>query len=332
MNRFSMHSLVRLLLSPVPTCSTNCDGDLPDWNFDDCNPQVNFAEIRRIFIRKKNSTPFTDWTQPAEWLAQIANGTIKVLTVIADKPAAAGIVKEISNGRRITIGKDHTINFTIDDVSDENYEAMRQMECGGEYLINYETEGEKMFGGNEGITVRVDANNVLGRGRDEIETIVGTFTWRAKFHPERITSPIFGTSSDSLPNYAVLEEHVFNTASLDWVGTAAGETLEYVTNGGSIKLHLKSDTGGNNPTVERINGYVPGDKLKITLSGLNVVSGISYLILGTAQSVTVITGSSMVKYVDTTGFSNGTITLNAYGQTVPVSEIYIGRIKIEKEV
>lgn len=190
---------------PVPTCAGDCDMDLAPVSFDDCQPNVSFSEIRRIFIAKKAAAPFNNWKAAGEWIARISetnqtgNDYIRALTVIADKPAAAPVFKEISNGRRIQIGKDHTINFTIDDVSDENYEFMRTLECGGEYRFWYETEGGRMFGGNEGFLARVDANSVLNRGRDEIETINGVMTWRTKFHPERAISPIYNGSNAVVP-------------------------------------------------------------------------------------------------------------------------------------
>lgn len=190
---------------PVPTCAGNCDEDLAPVSFDDCQPKVAFSEIRRIFIAKKAAAPFNNWKAAGEWVARInqttttGNDYIRPLTVIADKPAAASVFKEISNGRRVVIGKDHTINFTIDDISDENYEFMRTLECGGEYRFWYETEGGYMFGGNEGFLARVDANSVLNRGRDEIETINGVMTWRTKFHPERAISPIYNGTSGVTP-------------------------------------------------------------------------------------------------------------------------------------
>lgn len=187
---------------PNPTCSNGCEEALPVFKFDDCQPEVYFSEIQRIFIGKKSIPAFTNWKAAGEWLTRMAStgdDRIVVLTVIGDKPAGASVVKDISNGRKVTIGKDHTLNWTIDDVSDENYEAMRAMECGGQYKFWWETQGGKMYGGNEGVEGRTDVNNVQGRGRDEIETIVGSFTWRSKFHPERADSPIFGTGGTSAP-------------------------------------------------------------------------------------------------------------------------------------
>lgn len=190
---------------PVPTCSNSCDANLPIVGFNNCAPNVVFSEIRRVFLAKSTAAPFATWGTATEWLARLSQTStsgddyIRPLTVIGDKPAATGVVKQISNGRNVTIGKDHVLNFTIDDMSQENYEFMRALECGGLFKMWYETEGGYMYGGPDGIKVNIDANVVQNRGREEIETINGVITWRSKFSPERVLSPIFGMDDDGTP-------------------------------------------------------------------------------------------------------------------------------------
>lgn len=181
-----------------PTCSSNCQADLAPVQFSDCNPVLAYSEIRRIFLAKSTAAPFADWTSATEWNTRLSETSItgddyiRALTVIADKPAGAAVSKDISNGRKVTVGKDHTVNATIDDVSDLNYEFIRSLECGGRFKLWYETAGGKMYGGNNGIgRVNIDANDILNRGTEEIETFTLTATWRDKFHPERTNSPIF---------------------------------------------------------------------------------------------------------------------------------------------
>lgn len=182
---------------PVPTCPQDCSSALPVVDFDKCNPKIHLSEIRRIFIARANTEAFTDWKLATEWTTRLSetdidnDAAIRALTVIADKPAPTAVTREISNGRNITVAKDHVINYTIDDISKDNYEFMRVIECGGQYRIWYETEGGFLYGGNDGILVNATGDDILNRGRDEIETIAGTFTWRSKFHPDRVTSPIF---------------------------------------------------------------------------------------------------------------------------------------------
>ena len=176
-------------------CPNNCETELPEVRFSKCSPTIVLSEIVRIFLGKQSTEPFTDWKSATEWTTRLSeNGTtanaIRPLTVIADKPAGSPVVKEISNGRKYNLRKDFTINIEIDDVSEENYEFMRVTQCGGEYKLWFETAGGRLYGGNEGIDASLVLDNVLGRGKDEIEKITGTATWGDKFSPEMCVSPI----------------------------------------------------------------------------------------------------------------------------------------------
>lgn len=180
-----------------PTCPTGCEAALGTVLFDDCAPKINASEIKRIFIAKATAEPFTDWETATEWTTRMVQsgdtpaGVIRTLTVIGDKPAGSPVQRDISNGRKYIVGKDHVVNFTVDDVSVENYEFMRLLECGGRFRIWYETKGGYLYGGNEGILASLQLDDVLPRGNDEIETLNGTATWRSRFSPERVLSPIF---------------------------------------------------------------------------------------------------------------------------------------------
>ena len=176
-------------------CPNNCETELPEVRFSKCSPTIVLSEIVRIFLGKQSTEPFTDWKSATEWTTRLSEkGTtanaIRPLTVIADKPAGSPVVKEISNGRKYNLRKDFTINIEIDDVSPENYEFMRVTQCGGEYKLWFETAGGRLYGGNEGIDASLVLDNVLGRGKDEIEKITGAASWDDKFSPEMCTSPI----------------------------------------------------------------------------------------------------------------------------------------------
>lgn len=190
-----------------PICPTDCTSVLNSVNFSDCAPDIVASEIHKVFIAKGNCDPFADWTSATEWTQRIMSSgsyvtaatavnpgndsAIRPLTVIGDKPAASSVVKDISNGRKHVVGKDHTLNITVDDVSEENYEFMRATECGGTFRIWYETKGGFLYGGNSGIRASIVMDDVLNRGNDEIEAINGVITWRERFSPERCSSPIF---------------------------------------------------------------------------------------------------------------------------------------------
>jgi hypothetical protein len=185
-----------------PVCSASCNSTIAKVKFSHCAPEVVFSEIRRMFLAKDNAASFANWQNATEWLNRVDNDNvtgddyIRVFTVIADKPAPSSVRKDISNGRKITIGKDHVLNFTIDDVSQENYDWMRSTECGGRYKLWYETSGGFMYGGNDGIPVDLDVNDILNRGTEEIETLAGIAAWRNKFSPERVASAIFDEDFD----------------------------------------------------------------------------------------------------------------------------------------
>lgn len=182
----------------TPVCPSDCATALPVVSFSDCAPDINLSEIRRIFLAKTIAEEFTDWDEPTEWISRVSeddtvsDDTIRPFTVIADKPAGDQNIYEASDGRDIPISKTNTINFTIDDVSDDNYNFLREgIECGGQFLMWFETMGGKLFGGNTGIRASISADSILNRGREEVELIEGVITWRSKHSPERTDSPIF---------------------------------------------------------------------------------------------------------------------------------------------
>jgi hypothetical protein len=177
----------------------NCAAfNLPVTNFNDCDPDVNYSEIERVFAGSPQGTPFANILDANEWGTRMSQTTVNAqairgLIVIGDMPAAATVVKDLSNGRKKTIGKDFTVNFDIDDISDENYLLVKTLEDNQTIrLYGFETQGGKLYHyGPGGILATVAANVVLARGRDEIERISGTITWRNKNSPNRVDSPIF---------------------------------------------------------------------------------------------------------------------------------------------
>lgn len=176
----------------MPVCVGD---DLAPVDFDYCAPEVESSEIGRIFVRRVNSTDFTDWTQPIEWTTRVSEdstdaNTIRALTVIADKPAPALTKKAISGGRTIVTRKDHTLNVTIDEVTDANHAFMQSAETGITVKFNYEA-GKFMFGGNQGITGLLQLDMVLARGAGEIMVYNGTMTWTSPATEDRCLSPIY---------------------------------------------------------------------------------------------------------------------------------------------
>lgn len=185
----------------------NCQTfNLSGTDFNDCDPSINYSEIERLFVAGPQAAPFTNITQASEWATRLnQTGTgdddIRGLIVIGDMPAAAAVVKELSNGRKKPIGKDFTINYTVDDIGDANYNLFKLLDENPYIrLFGFETQGGKMYVyGNAGILVSNISNIVLARGRDEIEVEQGVITWRKTARPSRIDSPIFDDGSTVTP-------------------------------------------------------------------------------------------------------------------------------------
>jgi hypothetical protein len=185
------------MLDPVIVCPDGCADTaaaLPTLKFDDCAPEVNGGEIQRLYLGIVGH-PFTDIEDPEEWADRLAGTTpatkIVRLNVSADKPKPTGTVKDISLGRKIVLSKDHTINATVDETTQENHDAFSKMsQCGGTYLLWYETAGGLVFGGNRGIKVSIDADMVIPRAKGDSITWELTVTWSDRATERRTVSPI----------------------------------------------------------------------------------------------------------------------------------------------
>lgn len=175
-----------------PICPTGCTDELPDFNFSECAPQVYFGEIEKIYLAPADETPFTDWSDASEWITKIDNtsdGKIRELTVAADLPAAEYDVIDISARRKVMSTSTFTINLTIDDLSDENYEAMRWTECNPTVKMWF-ADKNHLYGGNVGLTANIMLKEVIERGSKAMKTIQGVITWESKHSPERISNPL----------------------------------------------------------------------------------------------------------------------------------------------
>ncbi|WP_294892023.1 hypothetical protein, partial [Sulfuricurvum sp. MLSB] len=75
---------------------------------------------------------------------------IRSLTVIGEKAEPETNMIKMSNNREIVTSKKHQIVFDIDELSQENMDAMRQAECGNSFLIMFEA-GDRLYGGSDNI-------------------------------------------------------------------------------------------------------------------------------------------------------------------------------------
>lgn len=175
---------------PIPTCSPGCDNDLPIVSFDDCSPELNSGNITYLYVTNRGN-PLTDWTDLAEWAARLSNtstdsSAIRQFRIIGSKPAADKPETVISGDRTYYGLATHTIDFRIDETNQINQDMLRQMECGGAFLIWYETLGGLRWGGDEGIEATIKLDEIIPESSSEFITFTGQAKWKAKFTPERI--------------------------------------------------------------------------------------------------------------------------------------------------
>jgi len=178
---------------PTITCDTGCQNDVPVVSFDECNPVVDFSEVDKIYLTAINN-PLADWTDAAEWATRIDNsGTdasdIRELWVSGELPEPERTSTEIDNERDVWSPMKFTLPAVIFENNLTNYDFIRQLQCGGEYLMWY-SSGENMYGGTDGIEVNIKASAIITKGAKEANTLPLEITWDAKHNPERITNPL----------------------------------------------------------------------------------------------------------------------------------------------
>lgn len=179
----------------IPTCPTGCSGLIPDVDFNNCDPKVFFGEIEKVYLAALEATDLTDFTDASVWAAAIDNtasgdvDSIRELTVSADLPAAEADVVEISNRRKVHTPSTFTINVTIDDVSEANYELMLWTECNTRVKVWFATK-DHMYGGDAGIEADIMLRPVIERGVKSMQRLEGTITWESAHSPVRCDNPL----------------------------------------------------------------------------------------------------------------------------------------------
>lgn len=213
-----------------------CGGDLPEVQFDFCNPEVRLSEIRRIFVARMDAQPLADVTDQWEWidrLSQVSESlqAIRALTVSGEKALPVVTRKDISDNRKKTMIKEHTISAIIDEVNETNDAFFRAIENGKYYRIWYETQGRLLFGGNEGIVAQVAGDMVLQRGSGNVMYYALVAQWKNLHTESFVESPIFEEtiSCGDITIEEVIVDLVEPTAiTVSWAAQP-GSTYEWAT-------------------------------------------------------------------------------------------------------
>lgn len=182
----------------VAWTATTCDNSQqPAVSFAECAElvQQNESQIHGVLLCDLNAT---DPTAPATaapvalsdlaaWEAVIGDlaGQWKLLDVIGDIPEAEQTERIISKGRVKKSLKTFTINFDVDDTTDENYAFMRYCESSPEKIMYY-YDKDYLYGPVKCQITR--ANAPKARGEDSYDVFVFSARWEHEHHPPRTTS------------------------------------------------------------------------------------------------------------------------------------------------
>jgi len=180
------------------TCPDFCTTSVPQMLFSNCSPTTRAGGVDRIYMANPdeiNSGTF-DWADPADWAAKISNtatalDSIRELTVLGDKPAPEVTERTISDNRKSIVSRAHTLNFTIDDITLENYEWVRSVQCGSTFAVWYTSDGGNLlFGGQDGVQATINTWLEIPRDNTELMVINGSLSWTDKNDPAAIANPI----------------------------------------------------------------------------------------------------------------------------------------------
>jgi len=181
-------------------CPDTCSDALPNVKFKICNPDFKFGQISDLYIGNPGY-PLVDENSAVEWSQRLAlpdNDPAKIirLVVIGSMPNADRQEVDASHGRKAYGTKDRVVNFKIDEISEENYNFMRTVECGKTVLFWPKTLTGLAFGGPSGIEASIDLGFDLPEASNELINMPGTLKWKSKISPCMFDHPLQGDTSD----------------------------------------------------------------------------------------------------------------------------------------
>lgn len=171
-----------------PICPADCDALDIDILFDECAPEFESGQIKRVHIAKADETDFTNVEDLAEWTARI-DVDIFTLKVIGDMPEPETTEIPWVDGEVVNGDKKFTVNFRILETNQTNYEFMRSVQCNLRYKFWFETFGGKMYGGNAGITAQFKGSFMIPEDQTDITKLMFVTKWSDSNFPDRSVSP-----------------------------------------------------------------------------------------------------------------------------------------------
>ena len=184
-----------MITNTNPACPDNCVFVLPENTFDFCKSDIHTGEIEIAYLAAPGAECFTDEESLAEWTTRLSATSldpdaIRRFRVIGNVPAATVSPVDISLGQKFFPEPERVINIMLEDNSDENYAFMRYLECQFTVKLWYQTAGGDLFGGACGLDVNISPSYTIEDGQGSIHKQVWAVTYKSKFSPERVTSPL----------------------------------------------------------------------------------------------------------------------------------------------
>lgn len=185
------------------TCPADCDTPLVLGAIDtaqDCTSYTQkYSQVSDLIIKPDAASAPFDWTG-APTVSAVA-GAISNTDVTGAKSkwlvgeGGVGVpektVDEYPKRKTRVNFRTYSLVFVIKNLSDEQYDFLRQLQCGNtDYRIWYSNVGGHIFGGTTGIDVSgVDVDFPLESDRNAKESATLTITWEADGDAERGNAP-----------------------------------------------------------------------------------------------------------------------------------------------
>lgn len=192
-----------MALNSFLTCPADCDTALvlgaTDTNQDCTSYKQRYSQLYSLVIQPDAASAPLDWTS-APAVTEVANeidnsdttgNKSKRLVGEGEVPVPEKVTDEYPGRKNRTSFRTYTLTHTIKNLSDEQYDLLRQLQCGYTgFKIWYDTVGGWIYGGANGIDISsIDVDFPKGGGRDDKELAVITITWEADGDPARGNSP-----------------------------------------------------------------------------------------------------------------------------------------------
>ena len=171
------------------TCPTGCAGAKLNPKFDDCAAALKFGEIQEIAVATNDFVGFTDITSLAEWNTHIVAGDIEILTVKGTMGEPEQ--EEYKGPKGITYNGQPSfeVPFEIWDITDENWEMMRQSYCNTSHKVWLLTK-DYCMGGLDGLgDASFKMHIIIEEGFTSVNKIMGAVKWDDDSAPEKTVNP-----------------------------------------------------------------------------------------------------------------------------------------------